>query len=536
MTDEAPSPEELPPLTGVAALADRPVDGRPVARVMAIVALCLAAGCVVAAELLLEGASAMPDGAERMQALANDGPTPTRPPTRLALVLVDGLRVDEARALPSWVRMRDTATTGTVRVALPSLSRPFHHHLFTGVPADVSGVRTNRFDGHARFDSVMDRVRAAGGRVFIVAEGLDWMRVMHGREGDGGSDAPDAMGAPLDEALAAWREAPAPALLVVHFVDTDTTAHHDGVRTEAHRRALATADAVIERVSTADAETGFVLVSDHGHRDAGGHGGDEPEVVNVPLLMRVPGVTHGEQVPVPIDPDALAPSIALALGVSRPRTTAGASLDVLAGPGPADEWPLHGGAVAHAVRERAFDALSSRRHWAMPIVLFLAFALLGPIKRAFRFDRSMVVAGSVPFVVIGLHLTFAPLTLSAIDERALHVARVVGLGAGVALLAIVTGRAIAGGAPADRLRRAAATAGWASMSAVLVALAGCGFGLGPWPLSARMFYLPLLACGAGFGALTVAGVALLWASRAQGPTPSGAADHAESAKAQKRRE
>ncbi len=526
MSEEAP-----PPPTGVAALADRPVDGRRVARVMGIVGLALALGCVAACELLLAGANAPPEGAARLRALAHDGPAPSRPPGRLALVLVDGLRVDEARALPSWTRLRDAATTGTVRVGLPSLSRPFHHHLFTGVPGDVSGVRTNRFEDHARFDSVMDRVRAAGGRVFLVAEGLDWMRVMHGREGDGGSHTPDALGGPLDEALAALREAPAPSLLVVHVVDTDTTAHAAGVHTEAHRRALAAADAVLARVSSAiPADASFVLVADHGHRDAGGHGGDEPEVVNVPLLMRVPGATDGAQVPVPIDPDALGPSIARALGVARPRASVGAALDVLAGPGPDDEWPLHGSAIAHAVRGVALDALAARRKWAMPLVLFLAFALLGPIKRAWGFDRSMIVAGSVPFVVVAVHLAFAPLTLSAIDERPIHVARVVGLGAGVALLCILTARAVAGGEPTDRLRRAAATAGWSAMTAVLVALAGCGFALGPWPLSARMFYLPLLACGAGAGALLVASLALLFASRA----PTRVQFHAETAKAQSR--
>ncbi len=512
MSEDAPTAEDPPP-TGVAALADRPVDGRRVARVMGIVGLVLAAACAPIAEGLLAGANEEPDGAARLRALAPEGPVPAGGPRRLAIVLVDGLRVDEARALPSWSRLRPHATTGTVRLGLPSLSRPFHHHAFTGVPSDVSGVRTNRFDGRARFDSVMDRVRAAGGRVVIVGEGLDWIRRMHGRPADGGSDAADALDAPLDRALAQWRAAAPPALLVVHVVDTDTTAHAEGVRSAAHLSALARADAVMARVS-AHEDAAFALLSDHGHRDPGGHGGDEPEVIHAPILVRAPSVTSGAQVPVPIDPDALAPSLALLLGVARPRAALGGSLDVLAGPAPVDAWPLRAGSIAHAARGDGEEHLSDRRRWTIPLALFLAFALLGPIKRAWGFDRSMLVAAAVPFLVLGAHLAWAPLTLSAIDERAIHVARVLGLGAAACAIAIVLAYGVAGGERAARLPRAAATAGWSALTALLLALAGCGLALGPWPLPARMFYLPLLACGSGACALAVAALVLLAASRA----------------------
>lgn len=283
-------------------------------------------------------------------------------------------------------------------------------------------MRTNRFVDHARFDSVTDRVRAAGGRVFIAADGLDWMRRMHGRDGDGGSDAPGALDAPLDETLARWRAADPPALLIVHFVDTDATAHASGVRSDAHRRAVDAADALVGRIADAETATLFLL-SDHGHRDAGGHGGDEPEVAFSPLLVRAPGVTRGARIPVPIDPDTLAPSIALALGVPRPRAALGEALSELVGDAPADPWPLRAGSIAHAIREHARRMLSSRREWLVPVLGLLVFALLGPIKRGFGFDRSLLAVPLGPALVVAGHLAIGPLSLSAIDERGAHAAR-----------------------------------------------------------------------------------------------------------------
>lgn len=520
MSTDEPTPDDPEPddleldaaeryrLDGVAALADRPVDGRRVALVLGVAALVVAAATAGAAELLLEGANVEPEGADRLRALATDGPTPWHSRGHVAVVLVDGLRVDEARAMRSWDRLRERSTTGTVQLRVPTLSRPFYHHLFTGVPSDVSGVRTNRFVDHARFDSVTDRVRAAGGRVFIAADGLDWMRRMHGRDGDGGSDAPGALDAPLDETLARWRAADPPALLIVHFVDTDATAHASGVRSDAHRRAVDAADALVGRIADAETATLFLL-SDHGHRDAGGHGGDEPEVAFSPLLVRAPGVTRGARIPVPIDPDTLAPSIALALGVPRPRAALGEALSELVGDAPADPWPLRAGSIAHAIREHARRMLSSRREWLVPVLGLLVFALLGPIKRGFGFDRSLLAVPLGPALVVAGHLAIGPLSLSAIDERGAHAARVVALGALACLVAIGVARALGRGAPEVCTRRAAALAGWSAFASVAASLTWCGFALGPWPLSPRAFYAPLLACGAGVGALVVAGVALL---------------------------
>ena len=483
---------------------------------MGIVGLLSAAACAGGAESLLSGANARPEGSRVLARLANDGPSPVGPPAHVAVLLIDGMRLDEARALPAWRSLRGRSRTGVVRLRAPTLSRPFYHHLFTGVPSDISGVRTNRFSEHARHDSVMDRVRAAGGRVWIAADDLDWMRRMHGAPEDGGSDAAGALAEPLDGIVAEWREAPAPALLVVHFVATDATAHAGGIASGPHQQALSAADRLIARIAESSESAGLFVLSDHGHRRTGGHGGAEAEVARSPILFRAPG---GEETEIasPVDADTLAPSLSLALGVARPREAIGVALPELSGRVPRpDRWSIRAASVADASRALSAENLSVRRRRVFPIALFLLFMALGPIKRAFGFHPSMLLALTLPLLVVGAHLGLGrPLSLSAIDERGLHVARIFVLGVSAAFVSTALARLASRGGGPTATRRAAATAGWAAAALGLLTSAGAGFALGPWFLSPLAFYLPLLGCGAAAGGLVAASAVLIGSALAE---------------------
>ena len=495
-------------MSGVAELADRRADPRRVARWMALVACVCAALGPLAAERLLATADRETEGGPLLRALASDA-APTGPPGRVVVLLVDGLRRDEAARLPAWRRLAPESVTGTVALDEPTLSRPYYHALFTGVPQDASGVRSNRFGSRARHDSVMDRVRAAGGEVTVVAEGLDWMRRMHGPAG--GSDARDAL-----EGELAVRGSP--GLLVVHVVSTDRTAHEEGIRAASHRDALALTDAVLSRLARIEDAT-LVVTSDHGHLDEGGHGGLEPIVARAPLLVRAPGLAPS-RLDAPVRAPALAPTLSHWLGVARPRSATEAPPVALVGGAGEDEWYRRATAlvVTHRALERA--RLSRMHRWILPPLAFALFALIGPIKRGFGLDRAVPVAMVLwPALLLGLHVAMGrPLSLSAIDARPDHVARVLFLGASAAVLAIALALPLARGALRLRLARVAATVGWSQLAVTLLALAWVGFALGPWPLSPLERYLPLLLAGASAAALPVVAVSLYasaWGSGAR---------------------
>lgn len=501
-----PSHEELP---GVAALADRPVDGRAVALVMAAVATILALGCVLGVEHLLASACVEPESARLLRRHASPVPSAPGPSRHVALVLIDGMRVDEARELPALRALAPESARGTIALPTPTLSRPFYHLLLTGVPPDASGVRSNRFAGRARFDSVADRVRDAGGSVSIVAEGLHWMRRMHGRPGDGGSDAPESIAGALDEHLRAWREAPAPALLIAHFTSTDGTAHRSGIRSAAHRRALEDADRTIARVAER-APVLFVL-SDHGHRDAGGHGGPEPEVARAPLLVRAPGLEPAV-LERSLRATELAPTLAAWLGVGSPRSALSAPAPELVTARFDRREPARLASLARQARSAERLSRLDRQRWLVPLVLLISLLSLGPIKRAYGFDRAMPLAlFTWPLLVALGHLALdRPFSYSAIDGTHAHIARVAGLGAVAALLALGLARlASRRGDARARWRRSAAGVGWSAAVSALLSVAWVGLALGPWPLSPLESYLPLLALGAAAPALAVMALVLL---------------------------
>lgn len=518
--------DELP---GIAALADRPVDGRRVALVMGAVALALSLACAAQIEQLLGSANDEPEAARLLRAHPAEHLAGPRLTDRLAIVVIDGMRVDEARRLSAWRELAPRSVTGELALETPTLSRPFYHQLFTGVPHDASGVRSNRFGGRARLDSLTDRVRAAGGSVAFVAENLDWMRRMHGRPGDAGSD--DALSVEpgsLAAHLRAFSSARAPALLVVHFTSTDHTAHHGGIDSAAHRSALERAGEVIERVASA-APVLFVM-SDHGHLAAGGHGGPEPRVARSPLLVRAPGVSPralGE----PTDPKRLAATFAAWLGVPAPSAALGAPSDALLPRGAARGDAHYSRLASIAAQGRASERhdLQGRQRLALLFALLASLMMLGPIRRAYGFDRAVPIAiAAWPASVIALHLALdRPLSFSAIDGVFGHGVRVTILGVIASLVALALSRVLARrGDGRARTRRVAASVGWSALACALLANAWVGFALGPWPLSPHASYLALLSAGAGAPALAVIALVLLASALAERRPSSDGMIHA----------
>ncbi|MCZ7679583.1 MAG: hypothetical protein M5U28_12810 [Sandaracinaceae bacterium] len=190
----------------------------------------------------------------------------------------------------------------------------------------------------------------------------------------------------------------------------------------------------------------FVL-ADHGHRAAGGHGGPEPEVARAPLLARAPGL-EPRRLEAPVDPTRLAATFAAWLGVEAPRAAVGAPEPALLPAGVERAGNLeHARLASLAAQGRAESrlALVERQRWVVLLALLAVLMALGPIKRAYGFDRCVPVAVLLfPLAAIGLHLAIdRPLTLSAIDTRLAHGLRVAVLGACAALLAFAAARALA---------------------------------------------------------------------------------------------
>jgi 2,3-bisphosphoglycerate-independent phosphoglycerate mutase len=252
---------------------------------------------------------------------------PRARPQRVVWVVIDGLRLDTSRSLPFLGTLRARGFDGVATAALPSLSRPSYSTMATGAEPVTHGVRTNSFAGAVPLDAIFDRVSAAGLRS-AAASNLSWWNELFGRSFAGwypidGSAA--RAGAPIAAALGSGD------LVLLHLVDLDQVAHQEGAG-ERYRDTARLLDELLEgSLASLDLERDALIVtSDHGHRLRGGHGGPEPDVVRVPLLLAGRGIARSSGVREFGSLAQIGPTIALLLGVELPRdATAEPVLDAL---------------------------------------------------------------------------------------------------------------------------------------------------------------------------------------------------------------
>ena len=329
----------------------------------------LVLGAVGAVKAGLAGADFMFDLEQSQPALSRIAPEIRDPGTprlarRVYVVIIDGLRLDKSYDLPFLDELRRRGADTEAQSHYPSWSRPNYVSILTGVPPSASGVRTNHHGAPVALDSLMDRVNAAGMHA-ATATDYDVLPRLFLRErktGPPGTDdlddvepeptevplglpavkAPDAnLESPfVDARYAPWpggfSEAGAAltdgnAQLVVLLVGAvDAAGHAYGGASAQYREAAESADHALSRaLAHVDlSQDAIIVTADHGHTDRGGHGGMEPEVMTVPLVMAGAGIKPGA-----ISTDArlvdIAPTAAALLGIPAPGHGLGRTLTEL---------------------------------------------------------------------------------------------------------------------------------------------------------------------------------------------------------------
>lgn len=252
------------------------------------------------------------------------GPAPRRLARRVALVVIDGLGLTRSYGLPTLDHLRTRGVDAKASAAFPTLSRPGYVTIVSGVPPRWSGVRTNAFDTAVKVDSLITRAHAAGRRVAYVSDISRGIPVLFGPELDDSTLTPWPGGIEhaIPRVLGAGTD-----LVIVLLSGVDEAGHAEGADSDAYRAASRLEDDRVARVvSSLDLDLDTIIVTaDHGHIDRGGHGGVEPEVVEVPLIMAGAGVRPGALVSGARLED-VAPTIAALLGIPAPGQSEGLPL------------------------------------------------------------------------------------------------------------------------------------------------------------------------------------------------------------------
>ena len=437
----------------------------PTRQVVIASIVVVALGSLGAVKAGLAGADFMFDLEQVAPALVRAEPALPDPHTprlsrRVFVVIIDGLRLDKSYELPFVDELRRRGVDTEAQSHYPSWSRPNYVSILTGVPPSASGVRTNHHSTRVELDSLMDRAKAAGLRSACATDYDVLPKLFLRKRAAQGDVAPreepigadedtpgevdiDAMERPLSEAAirapdanfqspfddaryAPWpggfseagaEVAQGDAQLVVLLIGAvDSAGHAHGGASPDYRTAAEIADHALARaLGRVDLSQDTIIVTaDHGHTNRGGHGGVEPEVLTVPLVLAGAGIKPGATAD-----DAhlidIAPTVATLLGIPAPGHGLGHTLtELLAFPDPAsitarrhaDDQRL---ATNRSIVARAESAASSdvlqQRAWRIGLVgggallaTFGAFMLVR--RRVLRLDVRVLLVSVPAFFVV----------------------------------------------------------------------------------------------------------------------------------------
>jgi len=240
-------------------------------------------------------------------------PIPVRP-RHTAFIVVDGLRRDAAETMRVT---QELARAGQCRVSDQgsfTVSRPEYALLSTGLEVDRTGSRNNDLTAPLAAESIWQVARASGLNVSgsshlrwfaqLFPEGFD--RFAHLKSHAENVFAPET-GELLD-------------VNVFHPLYVDETAHQHGAASPEVAAAVARVDGEIAGLlARMDLSQDLVVMTaDHGHRNAGGHGGAQPEIANVLLCFAGRGVAQRAD-RTAFDGRSTAPALAMLLGLRFPR-------------------------------------------------------------------------------------------------------------------------------------------------------------------------------------------------------------------------
>lgn len=250
---------------------------------------------------------------------------------RVVLVVVDGLRDDTSHRLPFLESLRRQGAWTELRTRIPSYSKPNYAVLLTGTWAEINGVALNAHSGRVATDHLLHRLREAGLRSAVIGDEW-WGELADGEVDypylypDAETHSPEFDSRVAADALRSLRTDPA-AFTLVHLCAVDTAGHATGAQGRDYLRAARASDDRLRELAQEIDFTQDVLIvtADHGHlwqaTGGGGHGGGEPEVVTVPLVMVGHGIRPGRLEPgEPVD---TAPTVAALLGAAPPREARG---------------------------------------------------------------------------------------------------------------------------------------------------------------------------------------------------------------------
>lgn len=238
----------------------------------------------------------------RLDAPLSPGATGTPLTNRLLIILLDGLRADTAAGMPELQKIAARGAQGVAIAGVPSYSKATMASIVTGAYHDVHGIATNHQKGPLRVDNIFALARERGITTAMVQDNsgvklyTQFLDIpAYTRYSEYEESADDDVVGKAKQVIADSKDKP--LLLWVHFSAIDHAGHQHGGNSPQYLQVAANTDnrlaQVVKAWFDASPDATVIVTADHGHRLEGGHGGDENEVCQVPLVLAGKGIKPG---------------------------------------------------------------------------------------------------------------------------------------------------------------------------------------------------------------------------------------------------
>lgn len=257
----------------------------------------------------------------------------------------------------------------------PTLSGPGWATNLTGVWPDKHGVTSNSWGtgtNLSQYPDFLTRLEQANPSLSTFAD-VSWNPIVDGSAGTPliTSAVDDVQAAKGDADTAARAVAKVtsagPNASFVHFDDVDEAGHASGAASQAYLDAIHEIDGYIGQIRAAvakrsdAADWSFIVTSDHGHTDAGGHGGSTPAERSSFILKTGSGIAKQTPAVAPKNVD-IAADVLHTFGIPIPGALDGRPLDAVS----TDPFDTKAGALQARVDETGIPATTLGWTKSMP--------------------------------------------------------------------------------------------------------------------------------------------------------------------------
>jgi len=270
--------------------------------------------------------------------IATMPPTPGEPlgtpiTRRLVFVLIDGERLDTSlntQVMPTLNHLREIGASAAMHSQAPSFSEGSYTVLLTGARPYLDDGPAFNADYPDVWTFTQDNLFSDAHRLGLrtAISGYYWFEKLVPQ--DAVTDhfyTPGENRYADDDVVAAaipWLQAGKDQFILIHLDQVDYAGHHEGgAKAPAWNEASTRVDEIISKiVSTLDLSKDTIIIcSDHGHVNAGGHGGADPVALLEPFVIAGAGIKPGNYGD--IEMVNVAPTLAAILGNNIPASAQG---------------------------------------------------------------------------------------------------------------------------------------------------------------------------------------------------------------------